>query len=74
MLCLRVFVTVMKHHDQKQLGKKRLSFAYISDITKGSQDRNSSGAVGQGVGADAEAKERCCLLVCSSWLAQPAFL
>jgi hypothetical protein len=26
------------------------------------------------VGADAEAMEGCCLLACSSWLAQPAFL
>jgi hypothetical protein len=27
-----------------------------------------------GVGADADAIEGCCLLACSSWLAQPVFL
>jgi hypothetical protein len=46
-----------------------LAFASISLlIIKGSWGRN------QEAGANAEIMEGCCLLACSSWLAQPAFL
>lgn len=42
-------------------------------ITKGNQVRNSE-CSNLETAANAEAMEECCLLACSSWLAQPAFL
>jgi hypothetical protein len=46
-ICLRVTTAVIKHHDQKHLGKERVYLAYTSTslvIIKRSQDRNSSRA------------------------------
>ena len=53
-----------------ELGKKRVNLAYNSSvfIMEGSQDRNME------AGDDTEAMEAYCLLACSLWLAQPAFL
>jgi hypothetical protein len=59
---------------KKQVGEERVYSAYtftLLFITKGSQDWNSSS---QEAGADAEAMERCYLLVCFPWLAQLSFL
>ena len=41
-------------------------------IIQGSQGRNSKQEIGAGAGT--EDTEECCLLTCSSWLAQSAFL
>ena len=52
---------------KKQVGEERDFSAYTSIllfITKGSQEP----------GADAETMERCSLLACFPWLAQPALL
>jgi hypothetical protein len=67
---------VMKH-TKSNLGRIRFVWLILPVTVRdeGSQGRNSSK---QGsnldVGADAEAMEGCCLLACSSWLTQPAFL
>lgn len=73
--CLRVSLAVMKHHNQKQVGEEiaYLSFTSILFIVGGSQVRNSWGRNLE-AGAEAEAIEECCLLACSSWLAQLSFL
>jgi hypothetical protein len=58
-----------KHHDQRHLGQERVYMGYPStslSIIEGSQYRNSS--------RDLETMEDCCLLACSPWLAQLAFL
>lgn len=75
---VRAIIAVVKHHDEKQVGKKRDYFAYISKsqtvhhLRKPWQDlklgRNLE------VKADLEDMEDACLLVCSSWLAKPASL
>ena len=59
---------VMKHYDQKQVGEERVLLAYTSMLLELKQDNNLE------AGADAEVMEGCCLLACSSWLTQPAFL
>ena len=62
---------VMRHRDEKPVEEERDSLGHTSTslfITEGSQDQNLE------AGADAEAMEGSCLLDCSSWLAQPAFL
>jgi hypothetical protein len=41
----------------------------LKETRTGTQDSGNLEA-----GADAEAMEGCCLLACSSWFAQPAFL
>ena len=68
------FLAVMKHHDQKASWFSAYTSTLLL-ITKGSQDKTE---LKQGrdleAGADAVAMEGCCLLACSAWLAQPAFL
>jgi len=57
--------------DEEHVGEERVYFAYTSTslvITEGSWGRNMEAE------ADEEASEGCCLLHCSSWPAQPAFL
>jgi hypothetical protein len=47
LVLVRVTLSVMKLHDQKQAGEERVYLAYISTslfIIKGSQDRNSNRA------------------------------
>jgi hypothetical protein len=68
---VRVTVAVMKHHEQKQLGKGRVYLAYALTslfTTEGSQDRNLE------AGAEAEAIECYSLLAYFSRFAQPSFL
>jgi len=46
-MLLWVTITVMKHHDQKQIGEERVCLVYTSilpSITEGSQDRNPNKA------------------------------
>jgi hypothetical protein len=76
---VRIFITDIKHRDQKQLGGGGKGvFGSNYNITVHHQ-RKSGQEFKQGsnleVGADdAEAMERCQFLLCSSWLAHPAFL
>ena len=73
--CLsRVTISVMKHHDQKQLGEERVYFTHHSynSPTKAVRVETHKGRNLE-AGADAEAMEGCCLLPCFPWLAQPAF-
>jgi hypothetical protein len=65
----------MSHHEQSNFGKKGFIGFFFSTITvhylrKSGQEPNRN----LETGADAEAMEKCCLLACSTWLAQPAFL
>ena len=60
-----------------QVKDKRVYLAYTSTllfITEGSQVRKSKQGRNLEAGADVEAMEKCCLLPCFTWLAQPAFL
>jgi hypothetical protein len=71
---LRVAIADMRYHDLKQLEEERVYLAYncISLIWhEGSRDRNSSRG---GTWRQELMEEECCLLACSSWLTQPAFL
>ena len=65
-----VTIAVMKHHDQSNLRRKEayhcLSMKEVRTGTRAGQDLGGrSWCRGHG---------GCCLLTCSSWLAQPAFL
>jgi hypothetical protein len=74
---VRVTIGVMRHHDQEQVGKERVYLVYTSTpqfIIKGCRKRNLKQGSMLEAGADAEDMEGCCLLACSPWLAQPAFL
>jgi hypothetical protein len=67
----------MKHHDRKQLGKNRAYFTHrslVQFIIKSSEGRNLKAGQESKARAVAEAMEGFCLLACSSWLVQPAFL
>lgn len=69
---VQVSLAVIKHHDHKPLGKEGFisSYAAISQpVTEGSQARTHS----RRTGADAEAMDKCCSLVCSWRLSQFAF-
>ena len=72
---VRVSIGATKHHKQATWEGKGL-FCLGSHIIV-HHWRKSGQELKQGrnleAGADAEAMEECCLLVCSSWLVQPAF-
>ena len=62
---------------RKQIGEERVYLVYISItlfITKESPGQELKQGRNLEVGADAEAMEECCLLTCSLWLTQSAFL
>lgn len=65
-----VSVAVMSLHDQKLLGKERVSFThtcidwFITESRGGTWRQELKAKIMEG----------CCLLVCSSWFAQPALL
>jgi hypothetical protein len=68
-ILVRVAITAMEHHDQKQTVEERVDLVYISIsliITEGSQGRNSNKDRNPDAGADKEAMEGCYLLVCSA--------
>ena len=78
-ILVRETIAVVNHHDQKYVGEERIYLAFTSTSLLsleevGSQHRNSNKTRNLEVGADAVAMEGCCSLICSSWLAQPAFL
>jgi hypothetical protein len=73
---VKVTIAVMKHHDQKQPGLGRKGFVWLTysesenplrEVNELNPGRNLE------IGTDAEAVEGCCLVACSSWLAQPDF-
>ena len=65
---VRIFMAVMKHCDQSNLGRKRFIQLMLKSGQELKQGRNLE------AGADAEAMEGCRLLACSSWFARLAFL
>jgi hypothetical protein len=74
---LRVFIAGTKHHDQKASWGEKDLYDLPFHITVHHQ-RKPDQELKQGrnleAEADTEAMEGCCLLACSPWLAQPAFL
>lgn len=69
--CVGVSIAMMKHPDQKQLEEERVSLGLHFSIRKSGQELKQGRNLK--AGTDVEAMEECCLLACSSWLAQPAF-
>ena len=72
---VKVTIAVMKYHDQSNLmcgggGFILLVVPYNSSPSKAVHYQGQD----LGAGAEAEAMEGYCLLACSSWFAQPAFL
>lgn len=66
----------MKLHDQSDLRRTEfmwLTFSFITVHHQKHQDRNLNRADLE-AGAELDAMEGCCLLDCSFWLAQTAFL
>jgi hypothetical protein len=74
---VQVSIAVTKRHDQKASWGERDLFGlhFYSIINYGRKSRQE---LKQGrnpeAGAESEAMEGCCLLVCSPWLAQLSFL
>jgi hypothetical protein len=62
---VRISIAVIKHHDQNQLRKEENYFFIIQLIVHYPEVKADT---------EVEAMEGCCLLSCSFWLAQPAFL
>jgi hypothetical protein len=59
---------------KKQVGEERVYSAYNSILLFITKEVRTGTQAGQETGADAEAMERCSLLACFPWLAQPALL
>ena len=70
-----VSIAVVKHHDQKQLGKKRFCFSIKFSGHTPSLRGDRAGTQGRSLesGTEAEAVEEDCLLACSSWVTQSVF-
>ena len=65
MSVVRISTGVIKHHNEKQLGKERIDFSLRFHSTVHHWNLEA--------GANGEAIDYgCCLLACSPWLAQPA--
>jgi hypothetical protein len=73
---VRVSITVIKHHIQSELGRKGFSWLILLHGSPTLKEARQELKQGRNLeaGADAEAMGGCCLLACSSRLAQPAFL
>ena len=59
---------------KKEVGEERVYSAYTSILLIITKEVRTGTQAGQEAGADAEAKEGCCLLACLPWLTQPALL
>jgi hypothetical protein len=59
---------------KKQAGEERVYSAYTFILLFIAKEVSTGTQAGQEAGADAEAMERCSLLACFPWLAQPALL
>jgi len=60
---------------KNQVGKKTVFWLQVKESQgSGAGEGNLKQSRNLGIRADTEAMEGCCLLACSSWLAQPAFL
>lgn len=70
--CLSHGVSLMKHHDERTIQVERIYLVYTSYC--GSSSKMSGQELKLGGNLEAGTMEGCHLLVCSSWLSQPAFL
>jgi hypothetical protein len=59
---------------KKQVGEERIYLAYNSILLFITKEVMTGTQTGQEAGTDAEAMERCSLLACFPWLAQPSLL
>jgi hypothetical protein len=59
---------------KKQVGEEKVYSTYTSILLFITKEVRTGTQAGQEAGADAEAMERCPLLSCFPWLAQPALL
>ena len=75
-VCLRAFIVVLNHHNQKQLGNKRLNFPFFFPCYSSSSKGISEGTQGRNLEARTEVEiiEEGFLLACSLWLTQLCFL
>ena len=74
---VRVSIAMMKHQGQNQLGKERAHFILqLSGYTPSPREVREETKGGRYLKAvsGAEVMEEECLLACSSWLVQSAFL
>lgn len=71
---VRVTISVIKHHDQTQLGEEGVHFGLFSTALsiKSGQELKQGGNLESGT--EAQALEEYCSLAYSSWLAQAALL
>jgi hypothetical protein len=73
MFCLRVFIAVITHQHHKQIQKEKIiSLSHLHNSPSSMKFR--AGPQVENPEAVTDALEKCFLLVCSSWLAQPASL
>ena len=72
-LCLRVSIAMMKTMTKATWRRNSLFSLHFSMVTLKEVRTETQTELEPGR-ADAEAMEECCLLPCSSWLAQPALL
>lgn len=72
----RVTISVIKHHNQRNSGRKRYIQLMVLNHNLSSSKVRTGIQVEKGSGsrADGEVMQGGCLLACSSWLAQSAFL
>jgi hypothetical protein len=73
---VRVTIAVMKHHKKNNMGRKVFNWlglpnTIIHHQRKPEKELKKSRNLETGIAVN---MEECCLLVSSSWLAQPAFL
>jgi hypothetical protein len=59
---------------KKQVGEEMVYSAYNTIVLFITKEVRTGTQAGQEAGADAEAMERCSLLACFPWLAQPTLL
>ena len=73
---LRVSIAATEQDDQGNLGKEVYFSSHFQGIVHSRVKSRQELTQGRNLeaGTDAEAMEGCCLLACSPWLAQPAFL
>jgi hypothetical protein len=73
---VRVSIAAMKHCEQKVSWRGKDLFGFYFHIVRRQRKSEKEHKYGRSLeaGADTEAMEGCCVLACSSWLAQPALL
>ena len=71
---VRVSVAATKHHHQNNLEGKGIGLYFQSTVHHQKTGQKLKEGRNLEAGADVETMEGCCILACSSWLAQPVFL